>query len=119
MNMRRALSALPEIEPPTDLQSRIEAGWLAQRRRRKQRKAWLGVCTVVLAVAAAAPAFRPDRVPAPGNVDVAAIRAIDRELQLAYSTGSDADRIETLWLARRALLEGSGSQPAAMTPIHL
>ena len=116
--MRRALSALPEIEPPTDLQSRIEAGWLAQRRRRNQRKAWLGVCTVVLAVAAA-PALRPDRIPARGNVDVAAVRAIDRELQLAYSTGSDADRIETLWLARRALLEDRGGQPATMTPIHL
>lgn len=119
MSMRRALSALPEIEPPTNLQSRIEAGWLAQRRRRTQQKVWLGVCTVVLAVVAASPAFRPDRNVMPEKVDIAAIRAIDRELQLAYSTGSDAEHIETLWLARRALLEGGGGQPPAMTPIHL
>lgn len=119
MNLRRALDALPEVEPPTDLQSRIEGGWLAQRRRRKEQKAWLGVCTVVLAVMAASPAFRSERVAMSADVDVVAIRAIDRELQLAYSTGSDADHIETLWLARRALLDGDGGQPSSMIPIHL
>lgn len=118
MNLGRALSSLPEIAPPAELRSRIEDGWGAQRRRRKQT-AWLGVCAVVLAIVAASPAFRPAQVAPPGSIDIAAIRAIDRELQVAYSLGSDADRIETLWRARRALLDGDGGRPPTMTPIHL
>lgn len=103
MSLRDALAQLPELEPPPSLAGRIEARWQARRRR---NRAWLGLggiagaaIAVAVAITVAPPA--PHRAP---EVDIAAVRALDRELQLAYATGASDERITTLWQARRTLL---------------
>lgn len=121
--LRRRLEALPDPALPDALWARV-----AHARRRqvaRRRLALGGGAAVALAVF-----VLPFRLPHPGEQPVTAsdiastgavpsrapvasdpdarLRILDRELQAAYSRGSDAAEIAQLWQARDALLRETG-----------
>lgn len=114
--VRRHLASLGEPPVPADLWTRIDARRTARVNRRRAAATAVGALALV---AIALPPMLADRadVPAPAahpvhaSAPAAPLRAIDRELQLAYDRGAPPDEIAALWVLRQAAAADPASRP--------
>lgn len=119
-NVQRYLRALPSASPDVALGEAIVQRHL--NRRRWRRHATTFAVAAMLALALLSPLIPPamerhaapaaQNRPGPAWVE---IRALDRQLQAAYSSGADADALAQLWTRRavmtKRLQDGMAAEP--------
>lgn len=127
---RQRLLALPEVEPPPALWTRIAAARRETLRRRRQ-PLWLGLAAALGLVAllgfllvgrdapsVAPQASTPARPAAPAALAQVAdpgLRRLDDQIALAYAHGAADEELAVLWQTRAQLIESlQGPAPAVL-----
>lgn len=115
------LAALPPLELPKGLWSRVSA---AQRRRVRQRRTMVVGGCMLAALAIVLPNMLPQATsPAPAPVAMvhappahapahARLQSVDHMIQAAYNRGASDAEITALLSARRSLLDNPAAAPA-------